>query len=74
MHEQSLRMYERLGLIKPRRSPGNIRLFSDDDIEQIRYIKQLVDDEGVNLAGAKIILSLRDELHALRCELDRLRR
>jgi MerR family transcriptional regulator, heat shock protein HspR len=73
MHEQSLRMYERLGLIKPRRSPGNIRLFSDSDIEQIRFIKQLVDDQGVNLAGAKIILHLHHQMQELQRELERLR-
>ena len=48
LHEQSLRMYERRGLITPRRSPGNFRYFSDIDIEQIRFIKRLMDDLGVN--------------------------
>lgn len=62
LHEQSLRMYERRGLICPSRSQGNIRLFSDDDIEQIRFIKRLVDDLGVNLAGAEVILHMRRQL------------
>jgi len=74
MHEQSLRMYERLGLIKPRRSQGNIRLFSDHDIEQIRFIKRLVDDMGVNLAGAKIILNLQAQMLELQAELERIRK
>jgi MerR family transcriptional regulator, heat shock protein HspR len=73
MHEQSLRMYERLGLIKPQRSPGNIRLFSDEDIAQIQFIKRLVDELGVNLAGARIIIDLHAQLRALEAELVRLR-
>jgi MerR family transcriptional regulator/heat shock protein HspR len=62
MHEQSLRMYERRGLIQPQRSKGNIRLFSDDDIEQIRFIRRLVDDLGVNLAGVEVIIQMRRQL------------
>ena len=48
LHEQSLRMYERKGLIQPRRSDGNIRLFSDADVDRLRSIKRLVEDLGVN--------------------------
>lgn len=62
MHEQSLRMYERRGLICPQRSKGNIRLFSDQDIEQIRFIRRLIDDLGVNLAGVEVIIQLRRQL------------
>jgi MerR family transcriptional regulator/heat shock protein HspR len=62
MHEQSLRMYERRGLIQPQRSKGNIRLFSDEDIEQIRFIRRLVDDLGVNLAGVEVIIQMRRQL------------
>lgn len=62
MHEQSLRMYERRGLIAPQRSAGNFRRFSDEDVEQIRFIKRLVDDLGVNLAGVEVILHLRQQL------------
>ncbi|MEI7644578.1 MAG: MerR family transcriptional regulator [Chloroflexales bacterium] len=62
MHEQSLRMYERRGLIQPQRSKGNIRLFSDDDIDQIRFIRRLVDDLGVNLAGVEVIIQMRRQL------------
>ncbi|NCC31606.1 MAG: MerR family transcriptional regulator [Chloroflexia bacterium] len=62
LHEQSLRMYERRGLISPARSKGNIRRFSDRDIEQIRFIKRLVDDLGVNLAGVEVIIQLRRQL------------
>jgi MerR family transcriptional regulator/heat shock protein HspR len=62
LHEQSLRMYERKGLIAPERSAGNIRRFSSADIERIRFIKRLVDDLGVNLAGVEVILHLRQQL------------
>jgi MerR family transcriptional regulator/heat shock protein HspR len=62
MHEQSLRSYERRGLIAPQRSQGNIRLFSSDDIEQIRFIKRLIDELGVNLAGVEVILHMREQL------------
>ncbi|MBX0330712.1 MerR family transcriptional regulator [Oscillochloris sp. ZM17-4] len=62
MHEQSLRMYERRGLIQPERSKGNIRLFSDADIEQIRFIRRLVNELGVNLAGVEVIIQMRRQL------------
>ena len=73
MHEQSLRMYERRGLIAPRRSAGNIRRFSDQDVEQIRFIKRLVDDLGVNLAGVEVILHMRRQLLDVQQELSVLR-
>lgn len=72
MHEQSLRMYERKGLIQPQRSDGNIRLFSDADVERVRCIKRLVDDLGVNLAGAEVILHMREQMDELRREMERL--
>jgi len=74
MHEQSLRMYERRGLIAPQRSPGNIRRFSDEDVEQIRFIKRLVDDLGVNLAGVEVILHMRQQLIEVQQELMALQR
>ena len=74
LHEQSLRMYERKGLIQPQRSDGNIRLFSESDIERVRCIKRLVDDLGVNLAGAEVILHMRDQMNALRQEVEQLQR
>ena len=74
MHEQSLRMYERRGLIAPRRSAGNIRRFSDADVERIRFIKRLVDDLGVNLAAVEVILHMREQLLTTQQELDALRR
>ena len=74
LHEQSLRMYERKGLIQRVRSDGNIRLFSESDIERVRCIKRLVDDLGVNLAGAEVILHMREQMNALRQEVDQLQR
>jgi MerR family transcriptional regulator/heat shock protein HspR len=74
LHEQTLRMYERKGLIRPQRSDGNIRLFSDADIERVRCIKRLVDDLGVNLAGAEVILHMREQMEVLRQELKQLQR
>jgi len=73
MHEQSLRMYERRGLIAPQRSPGNIRHFSDADVEQIRFIKRLVDELGVNLAGVEVIMHMRQQLIEIQQELQTLR-
>lgn len=73
LHEQSIRMYERRGLITPRRSAGNIRRFSDDDVERIRFIKRLVDDLGVNLAGVEVILHMRQQLLEAQQELEQLR-
>jgi MerR family transcriptional regulator/heat shock protein HspR len=73
LHEQSLRMYERRGLIRPQRSGGNIRLFSDEDVERVRAIQRLVNDLGVNLAGAEVILHMREQMDAMRQELERLR-
>lgn len=74
LHEQSLRMYERKGLIQPQRSDGNIRLFSDADVERVRSIKRLVDDLGVNLAGAEVILHMREQMDLLRQEVEQLQR
>lgn len=74
LHEQSLRMYERRGLITPQRSRGNIRRFSTEDIEQIRFIKRLIDDLGVNLAGVEVILRMRAQLLQMQRELEQLQR
>jgi len=73
LHEQSLRMYERRGLVTPRRSKGNIRLYSDADIEQIRFIRRLVDDLGVNLAGVEVIIQMRRQLLEAQAALGELR-
>ncbi|MDD5092955.1 MAG: helix-turn-helix transcriptional regulator [Dehalococcoidia bacterium] len=62
VHAQTLRYYEREGIIQPSRSRGNQRLYSPGDIEKLRHIKTLVDDLGVNLAGVEVILRLTQEM------------
>lgn len=80
MHQQTLRYYERAGLVEPRRTPGNIRMYSNSDIMRIRQAQRLIEELGVNLAGVDIILRMGEQLRALqeeikvvRGELDRLR-
>ncbi|MCS7194339.1 MAG: helix-turn-helix transcriptional regulator [Meiothermus sp.] len=65
MHPQTLRLYERKGLIKPKRSGGKTRLYSERDVEKLREIRRLTQELGVNLAGVEEIMRLRDELWAL---------
>jgi MerR family transcriptional regulator/heat shock protein HspR len=62
VHAQTLRYYERMGLIEPSRSQGNIRLYSMRDIERVRQVKTLVNDLGVNLAGVEVILRLAERM------------
>jgi MerR family transcriptional regulator/heat shock protein HspR len=64
-HPQTLRMYERMGLIAPRRTRNNVRLYSDDDVEQVRRIQYLTQDLGVNLAGVEVIFNLLREMQRL---------
>lgn len=74
VHPQTLRYYERAGLLRPSRSKGNIRLYSQGDIEQARQIKRLIDDLGVNLAGVEVILRLTERIRRLEAELAEHRR
>jgi MerR family transcriptional regulator/heat shock protein HspR len=60
MHPQTLRKYERLGLVQPSRTIGSMRVYSRDELERLRIIKQLVDEAGVNLAGVQRLLSISD--------------
>ena len=73
-HPQTLRLYEREGLVSPFRSNRNLRLYSDVDIERLRMIKRLTQDLGVNLAGVEIILELLDKAEQQQTEIDRLKR
>jgi MerR family transcriptional regulator/heat shock protein HspR len=73
VHPQTLRYYERAGLLSPSRSKGNIRLYSAADLERARQIKRLIDDLGVNLAGVEVILRLTDRLRRVEQELEELR-
>lgn len=72
MHPQTLRIYERKGLLEPSRTPGGSRRYSDDDISMLRRIAELT-EQGLNLAGVKRVLELEAEVAALRAELDRVR-
>ncbi|SRR5690554_1409093 len=70
MHPQTLRKYEREGLIAPSRTTGNLRLYSDQDIERLRQVKYLVEERSMNLAGVQMALDLTRELLSLRDRLD----
>jgi MerR family transcriptional regulator, heat shock protein HspR len=72
MHPQTLRLYERVGLVKPARRGSN-RLYSDEDIERLRQIQRLTQEMGVNLAGVEIILSLLEQINELQLELEQTR-
>ncbi len=73
MHPQTLRMYERMGLVRPQRINRKNRLYSEADIERLRQIQRLTRDLGVNLAGVEIILDLLDRVEKLQQELETLR-
>jgi MerR family transcriptional regulator/heat shock protein HspR len=70
IHPQTLRLYEREGLLKPSRSVGNTRLFEDGDLEQLEVILSLTRDLGVNLAGVEIILNMRDKMSQMQREFE----
>jgi len=74
MHPQTLRIYERKQLICPQRSSGNTRLYSESDIERLRRIQRLTQDEGINLAGVERILELENEMARMRSEVERMRK
>ncbi len=73
MHPQTLRMYEQRGLITPKRSPKNTRLYSQADVERLREIQRLTNEEGLNLAGVETVLDLEDRLQKMRAEMAKLR-
>jgi MerR family transcriptional regulator/heat shock protein HspR len=66
MHPQTLRKYERLGLVQPTRTIGSMRLYSREELERLKLIKRLVDDAGINLAGVQRLLSIADVVQRLR--------
>ena len=72
IHPQTLRLYEREGLIRPRRSAGNTRLYDEDTLVRLETILTLTRDLGVNLAGVEVILNMRDQLEQLQSEMERL--
>ncbi len=70
LHPQTLRLYERAGLLKPSRSQGNTRLYTDQDLERLEVILTLTRDMGVNLAGIEIILNMRDKMSEMQQEME----
>ncbi len=70
VHPQTLRLYEREGLLKPSRSDGNTRLYTDDDLERLEVILQLTRELGVNLAGVEIILNMREKMAAMQEQIE----
>ncbi len=73
MHPQTLRIYESKGLIQPKRSPKNTRLYSQADVERLRHIQQMTNEEGLNLAGVETVLEMEERVDAMRAELEALR-
>ena len=72
LHPQTLRLYEREGLLKPFRSQGNTRLYSDEDLRQLELILNLIRDLGVNLAGVEVILNMRQKMKQMETEVNEL--
>jgi MerR family transcriptional regulator/heat shock protein HspR len=74
MHPQTLRIYESKGLIRPKRTPGGTRLYSDADVERLQLIQQLTSELGLNLAGVERVLHLEDQLRRMHRRLERIER
>jgi len=72
LHPQTLRLYEREGLLKPSRSQGNTRLYTDEDLKRLELILTLIRDLGVNLAGVEVILNLRQKIERIEAEVNEL--
>jgi MerR family transcriptional regulator, heat shock protein HspR len=72
MHPQTLRIYEQKGLVRPKRTAGNTRLYSDSDVERLRLIQQLTSEVGLNLVGVGQVLHMEDELQRMRRRLERM--
>lgn len=70
VHPQTLRLYEREGLLKPSRSDGNTRLYTEEDLERLEVILHLTRDLGVNLAGVEIILNMRNKMEAMQSQIE----
>ena len=74
MHPQTLRLYETKGLVRPTRTPGGTRLYSEADVERLRIIQRLTSELGLNLAGVELVLRLEDELRNAHVQIERLQR
>jgi MerR family transcriptional regulator/heat shock protein HspR len=70
IHPQTLRLYERLGLLKPSRSDGNTRLYTDEDLQRLEIILTLTRDLGVNLAGVEVILHMREKMEKMQFQVE----
>jgi len=70
LHPQTLRLYEREGLLRPSRSRGNTRLYTDKDLKQLEVILNLIRDLGVNLAGVEVILNMRRKMEQIECDVN----
>ena len=74
MHPQTLRMYEQKGLVRPQRTAGNTRLYSEADLERLRLIQKLTTQLGLNLAGVEAVLDLEEQLQRMQARMERLER
>jgi MerR family transcriptional regulator/heat shock protein HspR len=74
MHPQTLRIYEQKGLVRPKRTAGNTRLYSDADLERLRTIQRLTSELGLNLAGVELVLRMEDQLLRMQRQMERLER
>ena len=74
MHPQTLRMYEQKGLVRPQRTAGNTRLYSEADLERLRLIQRLTTELGLNLAGVEAVLGLEEQLQGMQARMERLER
>ena len=74
MHPQTLRIYEAKGLVRPKRTAGNTRLYSERDVERLRVIQRLTTELGLNLSGVELALKLEDQLQRMQASIDRLER
>jgi MerR family transcriptional regulator/heat shock protein HspR len=73
LHAQSLRHYERMGLVRPSRSLGRQRLYSQSDVNRLRHIQRLIQDLGVNLAGVEVVMHMNERMRQMEREMQRLR-
>ena len=72
MHQQTLRIYESKGLVSPKRTRGNTRLYSEADLDRLRLIQRLTTELGLNLAGVEVVMRMEDELRRARAQIERL--
>jgi MerR family transcriptional regulator/heat shock protein HspR len=74
VHPQTLRLYENKGLVRPKRTPGGTRLYSEADVERLRIVQRLTTEVGLNLAGVELVLRLEDELRKAHAQIERMQK